>query len=140
MVIKAVQTTFSSGEISEEALNRIDLDFYQKSLKKAGNVYINSTGNAVKREGSKMLANNNSYKRLEGFSFNGLQDYVFAFYDTKIDVYNNDRLVATVTIPHTGEQITELDYTQQADTVILFHKDVSPTKILRKSSSTWEIS
>ena len=86
MVIKTVQTTFSAGEISEESLNRIDLDFYKKSLKKAYNVYINSTGNAVKREGSAMIAGGINYIRLEGFSFNGVQDYIFAFKDKGIDV------------------------------------------------------
>lgn len=140
MVIKTVQTTFSAGEISEESLNRIDLDFYQKSLKKAKNIYINSTGNAVKREGSELIAWNVAYERIEGFSFNGLQDYIFAFYDKKIDVYYNSRLVAVLDIPHTAEQIKEMDYAQQADTVLLFHKDVPCTKILRKSSSNWKLS
>ena len=140
MVIKTVQTTFSAGEISEESLNRIDLDFYQKSLKKAYNVYINSTGNAVKREGSMMIASGVDYIRIEGFSFNGLQDYIFAFRDKAIDVYDDYGLVAQVEIPHTAEQIKEMDYAQQADTVLLFHKDVACTKLLRRSSSKWEVS
>lgn len=140
MVIKTVQTTFSAGEISEESLNRIDLDFYQKSLKRAYNVYVNSTGNAVKREGSAMIASGVDYIRIEGFSFNGLQDYVFAFKDKGIDVYDDYGLVASVVIPHDAKQITELDYAQQADTVLLFHKDVSCTKLLRRSSSKWEVS
>ena len=140
MVIKTVQTTFSAGEISEESLNRIDLDFYQKSLKRAYNVYINSTGNAVKREGSVMVAGGVDYVRLEGFSFNGIQDYIFAFRDKAVDVYDNTGLVAEVTIPHTLQQIKELDYAQQADTVLLFHKDVACTKMLRRSSSKWEVS
>ena len=140
MVIKTVQTTFSAGEISEESLNRIDLDFYQKSLKRAYNVYINSTGNAVKREGSVMVAGGVDYVRLEGFSFNGIQDYIFAFRDKAVDVYDNTGLVAQITIPHTLQQIKELDYAQQADTVLLFHRDVACTKLLRRSSSKWEVS
>lgn len=140
MVIKTVQTTFSAGEISEESLNRIDLDFYQKSLKRAYNVYINSTGNAVKREGSAMVASGVDYIRLEGFSFNGLQDYIFAFRNKAIDVYDDYGKVASITIPHTAQQVKELDYAQQADTVLLFHKDVPCTKLLRRSSSKWEVS
>ena len=140
MVIKTVQTTFSAGEISEESLNRIDLDFYQKSLKRAHNVYINSTGNAVKREGSAMIASGVDYIRIEGFSFNGLQDYVFAFKDKGVDVYDDYGLVASVAIPHDAKQVAELDYAQRADTVLLFHKDVPCTKLLRKSSSNWEVS
>ena len=130
----------SSGEISENAASRIDLELFNKSLKLARNVYVNWTGNVVKREGSKLIAQDDNIKRIAGFMFNGEQTYLLAFKTTGIDVYSNDALVTTVSTTFTDTQLKEMTYTQSGDVFLIFHKSFIPKKLIRNSHSSWSIS
>ena len=130
----------SAGEVSESAASRIDLELFNKALKKANNVYINWTGNVVKREGSKMIAQDDNAKRIEGFMFNGEQIYLLVFKTTGIDVYYDDAIVATVSETFTATQIKEFKCTQSGDTFIIFHNDFIPKRLLRVAHNNWTIS
>ena len=130
----------SAGEISESAASRIDLELFNKALKKANNVYVNWTGNVVKREGSKLVAQDDNVKRIAGFMFNGEQTYLLAFKTTGIDIYSADTLVTTVAATLTAKQIQELTYTQSGDVFLIFHHDFIPMKLVRNSHSSWSIS
>lgn len=138
----------SAGEISENAASRIDLELFNKSLKLARNVYVNWTGNVVKREGSKLIVQDDNIKRIAGFMFNGEQTYILAFKTTGIDVYSNDALVTSVTtyndddhtpLTFTAKEIEELTYTQSGDVFLIFHKGFIPKKLVRNSHSSWSI-
>lgn len=140
MGIKIIQTSMSSGEVSESAASRIDLELFNKALKYAGNVYINWTGNVVKREGTQMIAQDDDVLRIEGFMFNGDQKYLLAFKTTGIDVYYEGTKLTTVAETFTEKQISEFKYTQSGDTFIIFHNSFIPKKLLRQSHSVWTIS
>lgn len=140
MPLKIIQTTMSSGEISDSAASRIDLELFNKSLKLARNVYVNWTGNVVKREGSKMIAQDDDIERIAGFMFNGEQTYLLAFKKTGIDIYNNDTLITTVSETFTSKQLAEMTYTQSGDVFLIFHNSFMPKALVRVSHSTWTIS
>ena len=130
----------SSGEVSESAVSRIDLELFNKSLKKAKNVYINWTGNVVKREGSQLIVQDDNVKRIEGFMFNGTQKYLLAFKLTGIDVYYDGTKIATVSETFTETQLKEFQSTQSGDTFIIFHTSFAPKKLVRVAHTTWTIS
>ena len=130
----------SSGEVSETAASRIDLELFNKSLKLARNVYVNWTGNVVKREGSQMIAQDDNVKRIEGFIFNGDQKYLLAFKTDAIEVYFDGSKIATVATTMTETQIKEFKYTQSGDTFIIFHTAFKPRKLVRQAHTTWTIS
>lgn len=140
MGLKIIQACMSAGEVSESAASRIDLELFNKALKYAGNVYINWTGNVVKREGSQLIAQDDNVLRIEGFMFNGTQKYLLAFKLTGIDIYNDTTKVATVSETFTEKQIKEFKYTQSGDTFIIFHNSFAPKKLVRQSNTTWTIS
>ena len=129
----------SAGEISESAASRIDLELFNKSLKLASNVYVNWTGNVVKREGSQMIAQDDNVKRIEGFMFNGEQKYLLAFKTTGIDIYYDGAVVATVTQAFTDKQLAEFKYAQSGDIFIIFHNSFSPMSLVRNSHTSWSI-
>lgn len=139
MANKIIQTAMSSGEISESAASRVDLELFNKSLKLASNVYINWTGNVVKREGSQMIAQDDTVERIEGFMFNGEQKYLLAFKQTGFDVYYDGSVVATVAHTFTSTQISEFKCTQSGDVFLIFHKSIEPLKIVRSGHTTWSI-
>ena len=130
----------SSGEVSETAASRIDLELFNKSLKLARNVYVNWTGNVAKREGSQMIAQDDDVKRIEGFMFNGDQKYLLAFKTDAIEVYYDGAKIATVATTMTETQIKEFKYTQSGDTFIIFHTTFNPRKLVRQAHTTWTIS
>ena len=140
MPLKIIQTTMSSGEVSETAASRIDLELFNKSLKLARNVYVNWTGNVIKREGSQMIAQDDDVLRIEGFMFNGDQKYLLAFKTTAIEVYYDGTKIATVATTMTETQIKEFKYTQSGDTFIIFHTAFTPRKLVRQAHTTWTIS
>ena len=140
MPLKIIQTTMSSGEVSETAASRIDLELFNKSLKLARNVYVNWTGNVAKREGSQMIAQDDDVKRIEGFMFNGDQKYLLAFKTDAIEVYYDGAKIATVATTMTETQIKEFKYTQSGDTFIIFHTAFNPRKLVRQAHTTWTIS
>jgi len=140
MALKVIQTTMSAGEVSESAASRIDLELFNKALKLAKNVYINWTGNVVKREGSQMIAQDDNVLRIEGFMFNGEQKYLLAFKLTGIDIYYDGEKIATVAQVFTATQIKEFRCTQSGDVFLIFHKDFMPMKLVRTAHTTWTIS
>ena len=140
MPLKIIQTTMSSGEVSDTAASRIDLELFNKSLKLAKNVYVNWTGNVAKREGSQMIAQDNDVLRIEGFIFNGDQKYLLAFKTTGIDIYYDGAKITTVSTTFTSTQIKEFRFTQSGDTFIIFHTSFKPRKLVRQAHTTWSIS
>lgn len=64
--------------------------------------------------------------------------YVLALTDQNADVFEGGTWRAAIRVPHTSDQIGETQWTQSIDTVLLFHPDVAPRKLLRLgAASLW---
>ena len=79
--------------------------------------------------------------RIIPFSFNTEQTYLLVVTDQNIQVYKDDALLTSVSIPHTTSQLNTINWTQSADTLIVTHKDVAPQRIVRNSSDEhlWDV-
>ena len=65
--------------------------------------------------------------------------YTLALTGGNADVFEAGAWRAAIAIPHSSAQLEELNFTQSIDTVILFHKDVAPRKLLRLGTATqWD--
>lgn len=141
MAIKTIQSTFSGGAISPNAFGRKDLEVYSKSAAEIDNAYVDSIGWVRRREGLKYLGVLPQSSRFLPFNFNNEQRYLLVFSAGKMDVYKNDSFVVSVTSSPistlTFARISEMDYTQAADTLILVHPDFAPIKITRTSDTVW---
>ncbi len=69
--------------------------------------------------------------RIIPFSFNTEQDYLIVASDQNLSVFKNDVPLVDVRIPHTTSQLDVINWTQTADTLIITHKDVAPTRVVR---------
>lgn len=80
--------------------------------------------------------------RLIPFSFSTEQDYLLVVSDYNIAVYKDDALLVNVKIPHTSAQLDSINWTQSADTLIIVHKDVEPTRVVRDTIAEgfWTVS
>lgn len=162
-VIK-VQTNFSVGEINPELRGRIDLQQYESALERARNVVCKPHGSIERRPGLKYIytvpsaAAPQSGVRLVPFSFSTTQTYMLLFSGTRMMVFKDGTQVTNingggtdfldvsssvsgVTDGLTSARLTNLWYTQSADTLLLFEETMTPVKIVRGATdATWTIS
>ena len=159
-----VQTNFSVGEINPELRGRIDLQQYESALERARNVVCKPHGSVERRPGLKYVytipsaATPESGVRLIPFSFSTTQTYMMVFSGTRMMVFKegvqvadingtgNDYLdvsssVGGVTDGITSARLSNLWYTQSADTLLLFEETMKPLKIVRGADhATWTVS
>ena len=137
--LRTLQTSFSSGELDPLMRMRSDLKAYFKAGKKARNVALYAQGGARRRPGTIYRANLGASSILHEYSFTEGQDYVLAFQNTKILIYNSSgTLLQTLTSqPWNLAQCKELTLTASGDTIIVFHKDVWPRQLTRTGASTF---
>ncbi|MBF0355009.1 MAG: hypothetical protein HQL43_07230 [Alphaproteobacteria bacterium] len=135
-----VKTNFTSGEISPGLLGRGDLRAYENGAMRLRNVVVAPTGGASRRPGLAYIATALGKGRLVAFEFNTEQVYLLVFTNAKMDVYQDGVWVAELTVPWTLAQLSQLSWTQSADTLLVTHPDVEPRKITRSSHTDWSIS
>ena len=137
--VRQVKTNFTAGEINRTLLGRGDLRAYENGALTLRNVFIQPTGGVTRRAGLYYIADAVGPGRLIPFEFNTEQDYLLVLSAGRIDVLKDGLHVATLSAPWTYEQITQLTWTQSADTLLICHPDVAPRLITRFSDSNWLI-
>ncbi len=137
--INETKTTFTSGEVSADLLGRGDLRAYENGALALRNVTIKLTGGVSRRAGLGYIDTAEGNGKLIAFEFNTEQTYLLVITDGQIAVYAGGELEETIESPWTEEQITDLAWTQSADTLLLVHPDVPPHTLTRGSGGTWAI-
>ncbi|HEY8191366.1 MAG TPA: hypothetical protein VIG74_02990, partial [Alphaproteobacteria bacterium] len=137
--IRQVKTTFTAGEVSRSLLGRGDLRAYENGALTLRNVFIQPTGGVTRRAGLRYIDSIGDAGRLVAFEFSTEQVYLLALTDELISVYAGGALVTTLAAPWTAEQISNVAWTQSADTLLLTHPDVPPKKLTRNAGGTWAL-
>lgn len=155
-----VQTNFSSGELDPLLRARVDLPAHANGLEEATNVIVQPQGGVRRRPGTKYIMSlpNSSTPsagngtRLVPFEFSTSDSYMLCFTDSRMYVFKNgvqqlainggaDNFLSTSLYGLTGDKLANLTWTQSADTLILCHQDLAPTKIVRGANdSAWTAS
>lgn len=129
--IRQVKTNFTAGEISDELLGRGDLRAYENGAAKLRNLFIYPTGGITRRAGLRYIDSLSGEGRLIPFEFNTEQTYLIVLSANNIDVYLDDVKVTSLNAPWPESEITQVAWTQSADTLLLVHPDHHPKKLLR---------
>jgi hypothetical protein len=137
--IRNVKTTFTAGEVSEDLLGRGDLRAYDNGALKLRNVFIAPTGGVERRAGLSYIDTAPGNGRLISFEFNVQQTYLLVVTDGQIDVYAGGVKETTITAPWSAAQISQLIWTQSADTLLLTHPDVLPKTLTRNAGGIWTL-
>lgn len=152
-----IQTNFSTGELDPLLRSRVDLDQYNNALAKATNVLIQPQGGLRRRPGTKHileLPNSSTPSagngvRLVPFQFSVTDSYMLCFTHQRMYVIKNGAVVTAInggannylTTSITSDMVDDMCWTQSADTLIVVHPDLQPTKIVRGGSdATWTAS
>jgi hypothetical protein len=148
-----IQTNFSSGELDPLLRARIDLAQYNNALAKATNVVIQPQGGLRRRPGLKHIAELPSSAadgvRLVPFEFNVDDSYMLCFVHQRMYVFKdgvqitaiNGGANAYLATSITSAMLSELNWTQSADTMFIVHPDLAPVKLVRGATNAdWTIS
>lgn len=84
----------------------------------------------------------NSNVRIIDFQFNTEQSYILAITDKNIGVYLDGELQVDVYAAElTSARLSEINWAQSADTLIVFHEDFNPLKVQRQGADDyWTVS
>lgn len=151
------QTNFSTGEMDPLLRARVDIDQYNNALEKATNVVIQPQGGLKRRPGLKHiveLPNSGADSvangvRLIPFEFSVNDSYMLVFTHQRMYVIKNGALVTAINggannylaTSITGAMLAQINWTQSADTLIVVHPDLQPTKIVRGATdAAWTAS
>ena len=135
-----MKTTFTAGEVSPELLGRGDLRAYDNGALALRNVFINPTGGVKRRFGLGYIDSAAGDGKLIAFEFNTQQTALLVITDGQIDVYSSGVLESTIPAPWSEAQISQIAWTQSADTLLMVHPDISPKKLVRSGMGVWTLS
>jgi hypothetical protein len=133
------KTSFTAGEVDVDLAGRGDLALYGNGARSLRNVVVAPIGGVRRRPGLRHVATARGPGRLIAFEFNTEQTYLIALTDGWLDIYADGAKVAELATPWTGAQISQLNWTQSADTLLLVHPEVAPRKVTRTGVNTWTI-
>lgn len=143
------QTNFSSGEISPKVFGRVDVTRYQNGAESLENCIVNIHGGAERRPGTLLVAetkNSAKLSRMIPFVFSRTQAYMLEFGDFYIRFYlaSGGQILAgavpyEIPSPYSQSMLAALDFTQGADTMLIFHEGVFIHSLRRLASDSWTL-
>jgi len=123
------KTNFTSGELSQNLLGRVDLKAYDNGALSLKNVFIEPTGGIYRRPGLKYVSTLSGTGRLISFEKSSTENYLIILQNQSAKIFLNDTLVTTLTTPWTADQVPKVHWCQGGDSLYLVHPDVAPKKL-----------
>lgn len=141
-VARYVQSAFNRGELDPYAHGRGDVEWYGRACARARNVVTLPLGPARRRAGLRHVAGALGDGRLRSFVFSAAERYLFVFSDLRLDIYRDDdgAPVWNGAAPWTLAELSALNTTQYADTMVAVHPLHNIRQIVRQSETNWTIS
>ncbi|WP_284459609.1 hypothetical protein [Cupriavidus campinensis] len=143
------QTNFTAGEISPKVFGRVDVSRYQNGAESLQNCIVNIHGGAERRPGTLFVAETKTSSlrsRLIPFVYSRDQAYMLEFGHMYIRFYlasAGQILVGPtpyeIASPYSENFVQELDFTQGADTMLIFHENVFIHSLRRLASDSWTL-
>lgn len=133
-----IKNNFSSGEVAPDFFARADTTLYANAALMLKNVNLLASGGVARREGLRFVAEAAGSGRL--VAFEASNSYILLFLHKKLEVFNEQGLVASLSTPYTLEQLENIQFAQQDLNLIVVHKDVAPMEVhLVEDTNLWSI-
>lgn len=139
---KTIQQRFTVGELDPKMISRADIDAYYSAVAIGTNVVGLSQGGFSKRPGDLFIEdlNDTGNSKLIEFQFNTEITYMLLVITGKIRIYKNRIFQVEITDADiTDEIIPHLNWSQSADTALLYHEDLETKIVQRFNDTTWTI-
>ena len=136
---RRIKSSFAAGELAPELYGRGDLRAFENGARRLRNVVIQPTGGVARRPGLRHVAALDGPARLIAFEFNTEQTYLLALTANRLRVFIEDAEVASFAAPWTAAMLPQIAFTQNADTLLLFHPEMAPKRVTRSGHAAWTI-
>lgn len=141
---RVLKAGFNRGEVDPKLQRRHDLDWYAFSCAKMRNAVPLPHGGAIRGPGTEFKAELEptvtGEVKAAPFRFSTDQRYLFVFAAYAFHVYKDGALVYSGAGPWGEDQVRELSFAQNLDTMVVSHHDFAPRRIQRRGADTaWEI-
>lgn len=138
-----IQPAFTTGEVSPEVANRVDLQQFQSALLQAKNVYIRPYGAAYKRGGS-MYCGKAKYPDkdvlLYSFVINASRSFLLEIGDLYIRIWNGDVYTGIELVTQFKEsELKNLRFCQSADVLYIASGTHPVYELDHYSDTDWRI-
>lgn len=143
------RNSFSAGYIDPLMYSRVDIRKWKAACVEMTNVITLPQGGFTRRPGTKYVATYPSGRilRLRPFRVGYSTQYLLVFAAgatpsslATLDVYDtNDALLTSMNLPYTALQFAGLGFAQELDTMVMFHPNVAPHRLLRSTLESDEI-
>lgn len=130
------KTNFSAGEISSDLLGRVDLSAYANGACCLKNVFLEPTGGIHRRSGLRYIANTGKTGRLIAFEQKAEERFLFVIQAGETKIYQHDILMQTLETPWQENQLSQLNWCQVSDGILIVHPKTKPHKI-KYQNETW---
>lgn len=144
--VTTIQSNFTAGEISPKLYGRVDIAKYQNGAKRVRDSVPQIYGGVRRRWGTvfvREVKDSADRTRLVPFIKNADTAYMLEVGDLYVRFYKDGAVLGApyeVVSPYTSAQVLEMDYTQGADTMFLFHEDVAPYRLVTAGDTSWTLS
>ncbi|MDU2417869.1 hypothetical protein [Negativicoccus succinicivorans] len=137
----AIQPAFTTGEISYDVANRVDLEKYKSALLRAKNAIIRPYGAACRRGGSEYIGETKYPDKdaiLARFARDADNGDLLEFGDKYIRVWHNGKDSGEIIdAPFTQAMLKKLRFAQSADTLFICSGDLPVYTLVRDSGYSW---
>jgi len=143
------QYNFTAGEISPKCYGRVDVTRYQNGAAAMPNCLVDIHGGAGRRPGSAFVAETKQSEkrsRLVPYIFSTTQAYMLEFGHLYMRVYvqSGGQVLSSgvpyeIVTPYTEDMLAEMDYTQGADTMFIFHRGKPIHTLQRVAPDYWAL-
>jgi len=143
------QTNFTAGEVSPKCYGRVDVSRYQNGAAAMPNCLVNIHGGAERRPGSTFIAetkDSSRRSRLVPYIFSTTQAFILEFGHLYMRAYvqSGGQILSAgvpyeIETPYTEDMLAEMDYTQGADTMFIFHRGVPIHTLKRIAADFWAL-
>lgn len=141
-------TNFTSGELDQRLLGRIDIEQYYNSAQTITNFIVQWYGGVTRTPGTYYVRNvktSTEDQTLIPFEFSTTQAYMLEFGDLYIRFYKDGGVILSgsspyeITTVYTEDDVEDLRYAQTADTLYITHESHLPQVLTRSGDTSWTI-
>lgn len=138
-----IQPAFTTGEISYDVANRVDLEKYKSALLRAKNAIIRPYGAVCRRGGSEYIGETKyTDKRtiLVRFTKDADESFLLEFGDRYVRMWQNGKYLGVELVtPFEESVLPDLRFAQSADTMFICSGKHPVQTLVRRSSVSWEL-
>lgn len=146
--VRRFQNNFTTGEVSPSVAELYNFAKRDNGLSLLKNLQIRAAGGLTRRPGSRFVNEAKTITervRLVPFVFSRTQAYILEFGGNYIRFYRDNGQLISVGVPvevgtsWTTSQLFDLDFAQEADTLVITHPTTVPRVLQRFSDTDWSL-